>query len=344
MLDDAGADDSGRAASPPKRRIVVDPGSEGGRLDRFLAGILTELSRQQIQRRIQDGDVTVDGRPAKPSMRLAAGQTVECPPSAPPAPLRLEPEPVPLQIVYEDDDLLVVHKPPGLVVHPGAGVRSGTLVQGLLHHLPGWKGVGGADRPGIVHRLDRGTSGLMVVAKSGRAYMSLTRQIQTREVARRYVSLVWGAPARAGGLVDRPIGRDPRHRQRMAVVARGGRPAVTEFERLLVFDTLSLLRLCLRTGRTHQIRVHLSSMGHPVFGDAAYGGGKAYVARLAPRDRPGALRWLKSLGRPALHAYHLSFRHPADREVMVFEAPVPRDMEQILTELETQRKGTGGER
>lgn len=341
----AGGPGDAEGDAEDEERVTVGEDSRGSRLDRFLTGLLPEISRGRIQALIQEGRVTLDGRSAKPSARLDPGQVVRFRPSEvgeTGSETVLEPEPIPLSILFEDGDVLVLHKPAGMVVHPGAGVRTGTLVHGLLHHLPGWKGAGGAGRPGIVHRLDRGTSGLMVVAKSARAYRSLVRQIQVRAVKRRYIALVWGTPRPRRGLIERPIGRHPRHRQRMAVVAKGGREAATEYEVLRVFDTLSVLRLSLRTGRTHQIRVHLSSVGHPVFGDVAYGGGKAYVARLAPRDRPAALRWLKNLGRPALHAYHLTLRHPVDGEVMAFEAPVPGDMEHILTELETLAEGTGG--
>jgi 23S rRNA pseudouridine1911/1915/1917 synthase len=323
----------GADAAAPGREIVVPEEGEGSRLDRFLAGTLPEVSRQRIQSLLRAGRILLDGQRAKPSTRLSPGQRIQLPSDLGPEPTPLRPEPVPLQILYEDEDLLVVHKPAGLVVHPGAGVRHGTLVHGLLHHLPGWPGVGGKDRPGIVHRLDRGTSGLLVVAKSPRAYASLTRQIRQREVQRRYVALAWGQVRPPAGRIELPIGRDPRHRHRMAAGVPGGREAVTEYECLAAFDTLTLLRLSLRTGRTHQIRVHLAARGHPVFGDATYGGGKAYLRRLAPADRPRHLRWLRSLGRPALHAYHLGFRHPADGQWLVFEAPVPRDMEEILEEL-----------
>jgi 23S rRNA pseudouridine1911/1915/1917 synthase len=336
--------DDGAQGGQDTHEITVAPDSDGVRLDRFLTLHFPDLSREHIRKHIRKGGVTVDGQPAKPSTRLTPGQTIRLPSMEPPADVRLEPEPIPLQVLFEDDDLLIIHKPAGMVVHPGAGVRTGTLVQALLHHLPGWKGVGGADRPGILHRLDKGTSGLLVVAKSHRAYNNLQKQIQQREVRRLYVALAWGCPAEPTGTIEAPIGRDPRHRQRMAVVVKGGKDASTDFERIRVFDTLSLLRVCLRTGRTHQIRVHLASVGHPIFGDVTYGGGRSYTSRLAPRDRPRLLRWLKALGRPALHAYHLAFRHPSDGEYMVFEAPVPKDMERILEELEAPAKGTGGER
>ncbi|MBD3336758.1 MAG: RluA family pseudouridine synthase [Candidatus Eisenbacteria bacterium] len=333
---DSGAKEAGRIRVPPE--------AAGERLDRFLTRHLADASREQVRRLIRDGRVTLDARPAKPSARVEAGQIVAHPGLPPAPPLRIEPQEIPLQIVYEDEDLLVVNKPAGLVVHPGAGVRGGTLVNALRHHWPGWPGVGGADRPGVVHRLDRGTSGLMVVARSRRAYRSLVTQVGERTVGRRYVALAWGCPRERAGLVEAPVGRDPRRRQRMAVRRRGGRTAATEFELLRAFDTLCLMRLTLRTGRTHQIRVHLSHLGHPVFCDPTYGGGRRYAARLSPRDRARAMRWLKMLGRPALHAYHLAFDHPHDAERMVFEAPVPDDMEKVLSELEAAMERTGGDR
>ena len=343
MSDDRTAPGLGGPVDPSRRRIEVPPSAEGERLDRFLASRMPGVSRERIARLVRDGTILLAEERVKPSARLAAGLLVSLPdPLEPAPPVRLQPEPVPLQILFEDDDLLVIHKPQGMVVHPGAGVVSGTLVHGLLHHLPGWKGVGGGDRPGIVHRLDRGTSGLIVVAKSQRGYADLVRQVQGRTVTRRYIALVWGAPSGVRGTVSSPIGRDPRRRQRMAVVKKGGKEAATDYELLRTFDTLSLLRLSLRTGRTHQIRVHMSSVGHPVFADATYGGGRTYATRLAPRERSLALGWLKELGRPALHAYHLAFDHPGDGERLQFEAPVPEDMERLLEQLEAQERGSGG--
>lgn len=318
--------------SDRERELFVEEEGEGTRIDLFLAERVEGITRSQIQRLIREGALRVDGAPCKPSAPVKEGQRITWPADAGMQTIALAPEPVEFQPVFEDDHLLVLHKPPGLVVHPAPGHWTGTLVHGLLHHWPGWRAPGGALRPGIVHRLDRETSGLMVVARSARAYQSLREQIAAHSTERRYVALAWGQPGADAGEIDRPIGRDPRNRQRMAVVERGGKPAFSHWEVLARFDSLSLLRVGLRTGRTHQVRVHLSSMGHPVFGDPVYGGVR-YVNRLAPRDRIRLQALLRELDRTGLHAYHLGFRHPADGEALVFEAPVPRDMERVLLQL-----------
>jgi len=319
-------------AAAGRRELTVDAEAEGTRVDLFLAERIADVSRSRIQQLIREGQVLVDGAPCRPSMAVREGQTISWPAAAGLRPVAIEPEPVPIQAVYEDDDLLVLFKPPGLVVHPAPGNWHGTLVQGLLHRWPGWQAPGGADRPGIVHRLDKETSGLMVVARSARAHLSLVEQISAHRVERAYVALAWGLFEEDRGEIDAPIGRDPRHRQRMAVVAQGGRPASTAYEVLWRFDRLTLVRLVLRTGRTHQVRVHLSFQGHPVFGDPVYGGGLE-GSKLPQHERPRYRRWLTEIGRTALHAYRLGFRHPADGERLVFEAPVPDDMEKILLQL-----------
>jgi 23S rRNA pseudouridine1911/1915/1917 synthase len=314
------------------RTLVVGEDGDGERLDRFLAARLPFTSRSTVQRLIREGRVWLDGVASRASASVRVGQVVSFPSDLGQRPATLEPEALPIEAVFEDDDLLVLHKPPDLVIHPGAGRRTGTLVHRLLHRWPGWQAPGSPERPGIVHRLDRETSGLMVVARSARAYQSLRTQIASHAMERGYVTLVWGVPEKDAGLIDAPIGRDPRQRRRMAVVPRGGRPARTEWQVLARFDWLTLLRVGLRTGRTHQVRVHMASVGHPVFGDAVYGG-VDFVDRLAPRDRPNAHQWLRTVGRVALHAYRLRFRHPADGEWLTFEAPVPPDMEAVLLAL-----------
>jgi len=320
------------AASTARRSLRVEEEGEGVRIDVFLAERVAAVSRTQIQRLIRSGEVLLEGRLCKPSTPVAEGQEVTWPDGAGLSEIRAEAEPVPIDAVFEDDDLLVLHKPPDLVVHPAPGNWSGTLVNGLLHRWPGWDGPGGGVRPGIVHRLDKDTSGLLVVARSARAYQALREQFAAHSTERIYVALVWGHLPQEEGEIDRPIGRDPRNRQRMAVVDRGGKPARTHWQVLAAFDSFSLLRLGLRTGRTHQVRVHLASMGHPVVGDALYGG-VTFAGRLAPADRAWAQGLMRRIGRVALHAYHLGFRHPADGEWLVFEAPVPRDMEGALLQL-----------
>ena len=312
--------------------LTVDDEGEGIRIDLFLAEHAEGVSRSTIQKLIRDGQVLLDGASCKVSTPVKAGQEVSWPADAGLREVEIIPEPVALEVLFEDEDILVIHKSPNLVVHPAPGHWHGTLVHGLLDRWPGWKAPGGELRPGIVHRLDKDTSGLMVVARSLRAYDSLREQFAAHSTSRSYIALVWGELAADEGEIDRPIGRDARSRQKMAVVAEGGRPAFTQWEVLTRFDSLTLLRVGLRTGRTHQVRVHLASLGHPVFGDPVYGG-VAYAGRLAPRDRTRAQRLMTELGRFALHAYHLGFNHPLDGERLVFEAPVPEDMEKVLLQL-----------
>jgi 23S rRNA pseudouridine1911/1915/1917 synthase len=320
------------AATAGRRCLRVDEEGEGARVDVFLAERVEAVSRTQIQRLIRAGEILLDGRACKPSTPVVEGQEVSWPGDAGLAEIRTSAQPVPIDAVFEDDDVLVLHKPPGLVVHPGPGNWEGTLVNGLLHRWPGWEAPGGGVRPGIVHRLDKDTSGLLVVARSARAYQALREQFAAHTTERLYVALVWGHLPQEEGEIDRPVGRDPRNRQRMAVVERGGKPARTHWRVLAAFDSFTLLRLGLRTGRTHQVRVHLASTGHPVVGDPLYGG-VAFATRLAPADRVRARSLIGGIGRVALHAYHLGFRHPADGEWLVFEAPVPRDMEGALLQL-----------
>ena len=316
---------------PPS--YTVTPGEEGQRLDVFLTARVSDVSRSRLRRWLDEGRVTIDGQEAiKAGLALRAGWTVHVAPPEP-ASSALEPEAVAMRIVHEDDDLIVIDKPAGLTVHPGAGRRAGTLVHGLLHLHPDRTWPGSPERPGIVHRLDRETSGLLVVACNERSYLDLQGQISRREAHRRYVALVWGEPTPPQGVIDAPIGRDPRNRKRMAVVPRGGRPARSLYRLLRGYGPLSLLEVQLETGRTHQIRVHLSHAGFPVFGDPTYGGARAFLARIAPAARPLWGARLRRLNRQALHAYHLSFRHPRDDRGWVFEAPVPVEIEVLLQEL-----------
>jgi 23S rRNA pseudouridine1911/1915/1917 synthase len=245
-----------------------------------------------------------------------------------PAPAEPRPEDIPIAVVHEDTHLVVLDKPAGLVVHPGAGRTGGTLVNALLRHVRDLSGVGGVLRPGIVHRLDRGTSGLLVVAKDDETHRSLVRQFAGRTVEKEYLALVLGVPARAAGEVDAPIGRDPVHRQRMSVRAPRGREARTSWRIEEHFDGAALLRVRLHTGRTHQIRVHLASLGHPLAGDPVYGGTRSPSSR-----RAEAREALRSLARPALHAARLAFTHPASGERLSFEAPLPLDLATVLDRL-----------
>jgi 23S rRNA pseudouridine1911/1915/1917 synthase len=310
-------------AGAAARRVEVEPEHDGLRLDSFLTALLPDASRSQIQRLIKDGRVHGPSSELRPSTSVHAGQvfTVDIP-----APVAAHPEPeaLPLRIVYEDPDLVVIDKPAGMVVHPAAGHASGTLVNALLHHVKDLSGIGGELRPGIVHRLDRGTSGLMVIAKHDRAHHELTRQFSEREVDKEYVALVWGV-VQAGRRIDAPIGRDPEHRQKMSTRARRARSAVTRVTFARHLKGVSLLKVGIATGRTHQIRVHLSAIGHPIVGDATYGG----VHR---RTLPN-LRAVQKLERPFLHSARLAFTHPADGRRVEFDSPLPPDLQAVLDDI-----------
>jgi 23S rRNA pseudouridine1911/1915/1917 synthase len=305
------------------RPIEVDPEQDGLRLDNFLASVLPQQSRSQVQRLIKEGHVRGPSMSLRPSTAVRAGQTffVDLPE---PIPLTAEPEPLPLRIVFEDRDVLVLDKPAGMVVHPAAGHSGGTLVNALLHHVKDLSGIGGVLRPGIVHRLDRGTSGLMVVAKNDRAHEELSRQFRDREVEKEYMALVWGV-VQAGRRIDAPIGRDPNQRQKMSTRARRARSAVTRVTYARHFKGVSLLKVAIATGRTHQIRVHLSAIGHPVVGDPVYGG--------VHRRMPGNLRAVMRLERPFLHAMRLAFTHPGDGRRIEFDSPLPPDLEAVIDDI-----------
>jgi len=321
-----------RAARGRVERLVVGPG-EADRLDRFLAERLT-LSRTRVQALIAEGRVRVDERSPRKSERVEEGSrvVVEVPPAAP---VEIPAEDLPLHRVFEDGDLLVVDKPAGMVVHPAPGHRTGTLVNALLFHVRDLSGVGGRLRPGIVHRLDRDTSGLLVVAKTDRAHHGLADALRGRRVKRLYRAACWGHLAASPVTVDAPIGRDPRDRKRMAVV-EGGRRAVTHArlrERWLRAD---LLDVALQTGRTHQIRVHLAHLGHPVVGDPTYG--KGWERGLGGPDRAWVREMARRTPRQFLHAAELVFDHPVSGERMRFGAPLPPD---LAAAAEWAREGSG---
>ncbi|MGE5813151.1 MAG: RluA family pseudouridine synthase [Acidobacteriota bacterium] len=300
--------------------FVVEADQDGLRLDQFLANLLPSLSRSQIQRLIKDGKVHVPVKHLRASTPVRAGMQVaiEIPP---PAPTTAEAEDLPLSILYEDASIVVIDKPAGMVVHPSAGHAQGTLVNALLHHVKDLSGVGGELRPGIVHRLDRGTSGVMVVAKSDEAHQELSRQFKLREVEKEYIALVWGL-VQAGRRIDSAIGRDPNDRQKMSSRARHARHAVTRITGAEHLRGVTLATVAIATGRTHQIRVHLSEIGHPVVGDHTYGGVRRHIA--------ADLRPLLRLERPFLHAARLTFKHPVDSRRMEFSSPLPQDLQQVL--------------
>ena len=305
------------------RTVVVPIDAGAGRADRFAAD-LTGLSRSYVQRLMTDGRVTADGRPLRANTIVAPGTElrVDVPPPADAAPAG-EPG-IEVPVVYEDDDLLIVDKPAGLVVHPAPGHPSGTLVNALLgRHGETFGGIAGVRRPGIVHRLDRDTSGLLIVARHDAAQASVMGQLKARRVKKTYLALVQGSVAAAVGRIEAPIGRDPAHRTRMAVTA-AGRPATTGYRVRERFDGWTLLELDLVTGRTHQIRVHLAAIGHPVAGDPVYGGG---TSRRGP----------DGLERLFLHAWRLELTSPSSGRLIRAEAPLPADLESVLGELRARR-------
>lgn len=297
----------------------VESGLAGKRLDVFLTGEVPEMTRSHIQKLIDEGRVTVNGMAAKANAKLKPGdEVVFVIPE--PEELKVEGEEIPLDILYEDSDLIVINKPRGMVVHPAPGNTSGTLVNALLFHCKDLSGINGVMRPGIVHRLDKDTSGVMMAAKNDLAHLSLAGQIKDREVTRRYTALVHGNIQEPGGVVEAPIGRDPQDRKKMAVVLKNSKPALTRYTVLERFGDYTLVECKLETGRTHQIRVHLAYLGHPVVGDPKYGTRKAHFG----------------LQGQALHAGVLGFRHPRTGDYLEFSAPVPEPMAGIIKKLQNQ--------
>ena len=291
--------------------------AKGGRLDRILAALLPDQSRTRLQGLVREGAVTVEGRPARPSLRLKGGEALEVR-LPPPPPPDLVPEDIPLEVLYADGDVVVVHKPAGLVVHPARGHPSGTLVHALLYAFPDLAVAGGFERPGVVHRLDKGTSGILVVARHDLALRRLQAQFLLRTTRREYLAVVHGVPSAPEGVVDARLARHPRDRLRFATVETGGRRAVTRWRRLDASTGVSLLSCHLETGRTHQVRVHLASIGHPVVGDPLYRGRRIRLG--------GALTaWEARLDHQLLHAARLGFRHPITGADMDFGAPPPAD-------------------
>ena len=305
--------------------FAVTDQAAGQRIDAFLASRLSQISRTRIQRAIEDGDIVVGERTVKPSYRLRAGDQIEIDLPDPPA-VAVAAENIPLKILYEDEDLIVIDKPAGMVVHPGAGVESGTLVNALVYHFDKLSEKAGRVRPGIVHRIDKETSGLLVVAKNDLAHERLSDQFRDRLVFKLYVALCYGRISQAGGEIEARIGRSPHNRTRMAVLRGGaGRTAHTLFEVADRFSQFTLLKVQIKTGRTHQIRVHLAHIGHPVVGDAAYGGGRENSV-LDPQIK----REIKSLGRHFLHSAQMAFAHPRTGERLEFAAPMPPDLARFL--------------
>ena len=294
-------------------QFVVPENETKVRLDRFLAKKLPEYSRSRLQQLIRGGFVRLNGATTRPRHLVRSGDKIEL--TEPPLEkIDNQPEPIPLEVLFEDEDIIVINKPPGLVVHPGAGHRQHTLVNALLSHCATLSGIGGKERPGIVHRLDKETSGCLVVAKNDEAHRELSRQFGERMVEKIYLALVAGKLRKEAGVIEEKIGRHPVHRQRMSVASARGRTAKTDYRVICSGDQASLVECRLYSGRTHQIRVHLHHLGHPVLGD------KVYAAHLA-----------KNFPRHMLHAWKLGFRHPCSGESKGFEAPLPDDFTTAMT-------------
>ncbi len=315
--------------SPHFESWHVPPEAAGERCDRHLAEHFG-LPRNQVQRWLRESRVEIDGKPARAATALSSGALVRVELPAPATDERVTAEPGELGILFEDEHLVALDKPAGLSVHPGAGRATGTLVHRLLSRYPEMAGVGGPGRPGIVHRLDLGTSGVMVVARTAAAYQRLATAFAERRVAKRYLAVVYGETREASGRIETPIGRHPTRRKEMAV-RKAGRPALTTWRRLAVASGASLLEVNLGTGRTHQIRVHLKSIAHPLVGDPLYG-----EARWKGCPRP-VQKALRDFPRPALHAWKLAFSHPVDGHELAFEAPVPEDLARLWQEVASQQ-------
>jgi 23S rRNA pseudouridine1911/1915/1917 synthase len=306
--------------------IALDASQAGWRLDRALAATIPSLSRERLKVLTKSGALTRDGKAVRdPATKVKGDErfTLAIPD---PVPAHNEPQEIPLPIVYEDEHLLVIDKPAGLVVHPAAGNRDGTLVNALLHHCGGsLSGIGGVARPGIVHRIDKDTSGLLVIAKHDKAHEGLAKQFASHSIDRRYLAIVSGVPRQAEGTVDAPLARSPQNRKKIAIVSAGrGKRAVTHWKRLELLNDAALVECRLETGRTHQVRVHMASIGHPLVGDPVYGRGKS-----------GHRKLLNQLDfkRQALHAAHLGFIHPVTKGRLSFDSALPSDMQELFTAL-----------
>lgn len=302
----------------------------GLRLDAVVAAHLDHGSRSYAAQLIRQGHIQVDGIPRKPSYHVKLNEVVtgRLPQSVP---VDIEAEPIPLNILFEDTHLIVIDKPAGMVVHPAAGHPGGTLVNALLYHCPDLEGIGGEQRPGIVHRLDKDTSGVMVVAKQSQAHHALSAQFKARTIRKQYQALVYGNPVKSSGEVDLPIGRHPVDRKKMATNSARPRVARTLWQVRTNYSGVALLNLDLKTGRTHQIRVHCLAMGHPIVGDPVYRQRRT-LARLA-KTNPHLYKAVKTIDRQMLHAFELKLKHPVTEEYLTFQAPLPDDMKMLLQQL-----------
>lgn len=314
---------------------TVNRDEEALRVDKFLYNQLPRYSRTFFQKLIDNGQVTVNGASVKSSFKVSSGDVIrlEIPP---PVETGIEAENIPLKIIYQDKDIIVIDKPAGMVVHPGAGVKSGTLVNALLYHCKDLSGIGGRLRPGIVHRLDKNTSGVLVVAKNDQAHIHLAKQLQERSMGREYTALVWHNLPDDQGEIDTTLNRSKKDRKKFTVT-RQGRRAVTHFRVIRRFGFLTLMRIRLETGRTHQIRVHLNHIHHPVFGDPDYNGRTKQLSQVGKQsDRLLAKELLGNIDRQALHAGYLKLMHPSSGELLEFESPLPDDISTVLNKLNTR--------
>ncbi len=314
--------------------ILAGEADHNRRLDAVVAAHLPDCSRSLAAHLIGRQKILVDHHPKKPGYRVKSGDRILIR-MPDPQPVEYKPEPIPLHILYQDSDIVVLNKQAGIVVHPAPGHGTGTLVNALLYHCPDLAGIGGEIRPGIVHRLDKDTSGTMVVAKNAEALEALARQFKTRSVRKKYLALVYGEFNQDKGTIDLPIGRHPVHRKQMSTTTRKGRQAETAWQVREQFPEMALLELTLKTGRTHQIRVHCAAMGHPIAGDPVYCPRKALTKLIKTKSSlpPAVIDRLKKLPRQMLHAWQLGFRHPRTDELMSFESPLPEDMAELMAKL-----------
>ena len=319
------------SSSPSEHSLTAGEQDAGQRLDSFLCRLIEGFSRSQFKKSIQQGEVLVNNRRSKPSYELKAGDAVRVLLPSAKRDGDLVPEEMPLDILFEDEEILVINKAPGIVVHPGAGHDNGTLVHGILAHCPRLAIQGAPKRPGIVHRLDRDTSGSMVVAKSERAYLSLIRQFKEHKVQKEYLALVYGMVSQQQGEIRLPLGRHPVERKKVAVVQYKGREAITRWQLKKQWQqAVALLLVTIETGRTHQIRVHFSYMNHPVVGDQTYGGGKKRARSIKQKELQDLLL---GVDRQMLHAWRLALDHPISGTRLSFEAPLPIDFKDLLDRL-----------